>query len=141
MVITGYYPKPTNYTSIGVSVGRGTRRSFDFATSDHIPQSSYKDERATDSCFALIGAHQCGILMVDVGRLAASCPPQVSVETCVFNMWWIQKQQSSKINHQYATLTAPVRATQLSVALPSLLDDWGRPSLVANSRGLWPPAN
>ena len=32
------------------------------------PQSSSKDGRATDSCFALIGAHQCGVLMVDVWR-------------------------------------------------------------------------
>ena len=31
------------------------------------PQSSSKDGRATDSCFALTGAHQSGILMVDVG--------------------------------------------------------------------------
>ena len=36
------------------------------------PQSSSKDGRATDSCFALIGAHQCGVLMADVGWLAAS---------------------------------------------------------------------
>ena len=31
------------------------------------PQSSSKDGRATDSCFALIGAHECDVLMGDVG--------------------------------------------------------------------------
>ena len=36
------------------------------------PQSSSKDGRATDSCFALIGAHQCGVLMLDVRLLATS---------------------------------------------------------------------
>ena len=36
------------------------------------PQSSQtKDGRATDSCFALIGAHQCGVLMDVLGWLAA----------------------------------------------------------------------
>ena len=29
-------------------------------------QSSIEDGRATDSCFALIRAHQCGVLMVDI---------------------------------------------------------------------------
>ena len=46
-----------------------------------------KDERATDSCFALI-AHQ-GILMVDAWWLAASTyvyPPQVKY------LWFQQKQ-------------------------------------------------
>ena len=35
------------------------------ATSDRLPSHPTKDRRATDSCFALIGAHQCGVLMVD----------------------------------------------------------------------------
>ena len=47
------------------------------ATSDHLPSHPTKDGRATDSCFALIVAHQCGILMVDAGSLAAFNPPQV----------------------------------------------------------------
>ena len=47
------------------------------------PQSSNKDGRATDSCFALIVAHQCGILMVDVGDWLLLYPPQV--KTCGFN--------------------------------------------------------
>ena len=34
-------------------------------------QSLNKDGRATDSCFALIGVHQCNILMVDAGWLDA----------------------------------------------------------------------
>ena len=35
------------------------------ATSDGLPQSSFcKAGRATDSCLALVGAHQCGIPMV-----------------------------------------------------------------------------
>ncbi len=33
------------------------------ATSDHLPIHPTKDGRGTDSCFALIGAHQCGVLM------------------------------------------------------------------------------
>ncbi len=37
------------------------------ATSDRLPSHLLKDGRATDSCFGLIGAHQCGVLMVDVG--------------------------------------------------------------------------
>ena len=56
------------------------------ATSDRLPSLPTKDERATDSCFTLIGAHQCGIPMVDVGRPAASKSTQsetlvVSIET------------------------------------------------------------
>ena len=35
------------------------------------PQSTIKIKEPTDSCFALIGAHQCGILEVYAGRLAA----------------------------------------------------------------------
>ena len=35
------------------------------ATSDRHPSLPTKDGRATDSCFVLIGAHQCGVLMVD----------------------------------------------------------------------------
>ena len=37
------------------------------ATSDRLPSYPTKDERATDSCFILVGAHQCGLLMVDAG--------------------------------------------------------------------------
>ena len=44
--------------------GQGTEVLF-AATSDRLPQSSNKDGRATDSCFVPIGAHQCGVLMVD----------------------------------------------------------------------------
>ena len=31
------------------------------------PSHPTKDGRATDSCFTLIGAHQCGVLMVNAG--------------------------------------------------------------------------
>ena len=37
------------------------------ATSDRLPSHPTKDGRATDSCFVLMGAHQCGVLMVDAG--------------------------------------------------------------------------
>ena len=37
------------------------------ATNGCLPSHPRKDGRATDSCFALIGAHQCGILMVNAG--------------------------------------------------------------------------
>ena len=37
------------------------------ATIDCLPSHPTKDGRATDSCFTLIGDHQCGVLMVDVG--------------------------------------------------------------------------
>ena len=37
------------------------------ATSDRLSSHSTKDGRATDSSFALIGAHQCGVLMVNAG--------------------------------------------------------------------------
>ena len=36
------------------------------ATSDHLPFiHPHKDGRAIDSCFAFIGAHQCGVLIRD----------------------------------------------------------------------------
>ena len=50
------------------------------------PQSFDIDGRSTDSCFTFIGAHQCGILMVDAGRLAPSGTSSPS-------------SQSSDINH------------------------------------------
>ena len=87
MVITGYYAKPTNYTSIGVSVGGVGARSpieFELATSDHLPQSSNRDERATDKCFALTGAHQCGVLVVDSWMTGFFCIHHKS-NTCCFN--------------------------------------------------------
>ena len=53
------------------AMARGTEVLF-AATSDRLPCHPTKDGRATDSCFTLIGAHQCGALMVDAGRPAAS---------------------------------------------------------------------
>ena len=46
------------------TMARGTKFLF-AATSDRLLSYPTKDGRATDSCFALIGAHQCGVLMVD----------------------------------------------------------------------------
>ena len=51
--------------------GQGTKVLF-VATSDHLPVIQQIDVRATDSCFDLIAPHQCGVLMVIVGWLAAS---------------------------------------------------------------------
>ena len=65
--VTGCCAKPTNYTSIGVPVGRGTQALlYRPATSDRLPaviQLRWKSHR---QLFALIEAHQCGVLMVDV---------------------------------------------------------------------------
>jgi len=48
---------------------RGGHKVFFAATSDRLPSHlTNKDGRATDSCFAVIGAHQCGVLCtVDAG--------------------------------------------------------------------------
>ena len=54
-------------------------------TRDRLPQSSEtKDGRATDSCFALVGAHQCGILMDVLGQLAVYVST-TSASTCGYN--------------------------------------------------------
>ena len=48
------------YTSTGVSMRLGSQRP-----SDHLPpHSASKDGRAIDSCFTLVGAHECGVLIV-----------------------------------------------------------------------------
>ena len=49
------------------TMARGTEVLF-AATSDPLPSHPTKDGRATNSCFALIGVHQCGVLMVDAGE-------------------------------------------------------------------------
>ena len=82
--ITGFYAKPTNYTSVGVSVGRGVRSRIERQPVITSPQSSKKDGRATDSCFALMGAHQCGILMVDGWMTGCFCIHPM-LNTCGFN--------------------------------------------------------
>ena len=48
------------------TMARGTEVPF-AATGDHLPSHPTKDGRATDSCFALIGAHPCGVLMINAG--------------------------------------------------------------------------
>ena len=52
--------------------GQGGLEVLSAGTSDRLPSHPTRDGRATDSCFALIGAHQCGILMVNGGWPAAS---------------------------------------------------------------------
>ena len=43
----------------------GGRSPIEMATKQSPPRHPNKDGRATDSCFALVGAHhQCGVLMV-----------------------------------------------------------------------------
>ena len=56
---------PPDQVSKTETMARGTEALFT-TTSDCLPSHPTKDGRATDSCFALIGAHQCGILMVSV---------------------------------------------------------------------------
>ena len=84
VVITGYYAnltrsvklipwpgRPKSYLwqpviSKTETMARGTEVPF-AATSDHLPSHPTKDGRATDSCFALIAAHPCGVLMINAG--------------------------------------------------------------------------
>ena len=62
-VITGYYAYLARSVKLD-TMAKGSRGPF-AATSDRLPSHPTKDGRATDSCFILIGAHQCGVLMVD----------------------------------------------------------------------------
>ena len=64
-VITGYYANMTR--SIKLIPWPGGHEVLFAATSDRLPSHPTKDERVTDSCLALIGAHQCSVLMVDAG--------------------------------------------------------------------------
>ena len=63
------------------------------ATSDCLPSHPTKDRRAPYSCFDLIGADQCGILMVDAGSSAAFNPPQVK-------HLWFQYKKQVEVNSQ-----------------------------------------
>ena len=65
-VITGYYANWPRSIKRPIQ-GQGTEVLL-MATSDRLPSHPTKDGRATDSCFALVGAHQCGVLMVE-GRM------------------------------------------------------------------------
>ena len=62
---------PPDQVSKTETMAKGHETLF-AATSDRLPSHPTKDGRATDSCFALIGAHQCGVLMVNAGSPAAS---------------------------------------------------------------------
>ena len=46
-------------------------------TNDCLPCHAKQNARATDNCFAFVGAHQCGVLMDALGWLAAYVPPPV----------------------------------------------------------------
>ena len=56
--------RQADYVSIDETITLGTEVLF-AATSDHLPSHPSKIGRATDSCYTLIGAHQCDILMVN----------------------------------------------------------------------------
>ena len=65
VVITGYYVNQTRSVKTE-TMARGTEVLF-AATSDRLPSHLTKNGRDTHSCFALIGVHQCGVLIVDAG--------------------------------------------------------------------------
>ena len=63
-VITGYYAKLTR--SVKLIPWPGGHKVQFAATSNRLPSHPTKDGRATDSCFALIGAHQCDVISSDI---------------------------------------------------------------------------
>ena len=62
IVIIGYYAIPTCHTSI-VYARLGAEALLIWHHAIVSLSHPNKDERATDSCFTLVGAHRCGILM------------------------------------------------------------------------------
>ena len=54
---------PPDHISKTETMARG-HEALLAATSDRLPSHPTKDGRPKDSCFGLIGAHQCGVLMV-----------------------------------------------------------------------------
>ena len=65
-VTTGYYANLNR--SVKLIPWPGGHEVLIAATSDRLRSHSTSIEgRATDSCFARIGAHQCGVQMVDAG--------------------------------------------------------------------------
>ena len=72
VVITGCYGNLTRSVKTEI-MARGTKVLFAAtSTNDLFASHPTKDGRATDSCFSLIKAHQCSILMVDARSQAAS---------------------------------------------------------------------
>ena len=68
---------PPDQVSKTETMARGHEALF-AATSDRLPSHpTTKDGKATDGCFALIGAHQCGVLMVMPDNRLLLNPPQV----------------------------------------------------------------
>ena len=86
-IITGYYANLTR--SVKLTPWPGGHEVLFAVTRDCLSSHPTKDGRATDSCFALIVAHRCGVLMHMI--ICISTPHRC----------------------------APIRAKQLSVALPS----------------------
>ena len=73
-LITGsiilYTPNQPAALTVLNTGGRGGNSTLFTGNQWSPPQSSQtKDGRATDSCFALVGAHQCGVLMDVLGWL------------------------------------------------------------------------
>ena len=63
------------------------------ATSDRLPSHpTNKDGRATDSCFGLVGARQCGIQMVMLDDGLLLYPHQVE------HLWFQQKHVEAVIS-------------------------------------------
>ena len=70
-VITGYYANCLKSIKRPIQ-GQGIEVGL-MATSDRLSSHPTKDVRATDSCFALVGDHQCGALMVECRILMVEC--------------------------------------------------------------------
>ncbi len=88
------------------------------AARDYLPSHPTKDRRATDSCFSLIEAHQCGVLIVDAEWSAASksAPSEALVVSIETGRGWqsrrdwaitwggFRSSRSSGIDHQLSTM-------------------------------------
>ena len=89
------------------------------------PQLTNYNGRATHSCFALIEAHQCGVLMVDGWSWWLQLPLLFLLKPQVFNLGWIQKQpviQPSIINTPH--WWAPCNQDETAVCSCSTLVGW-----------------
>ena len=87
---------PAYHTSTGASVGWGTKFLF-MATSDSLPPAIQTYARATNSCFARIGAHQCGKLMVYARWLTASALDARTTLIAIIICTYIKRQYQCKV--------------------------------------------